>query len=321
MLNLAILDDYHDVALRLADWSVLRHRCAITVFNRALQVPDEAAEMLGGFDILCTMRERMAVPRALIERLPRLRLIAITGDVHRTLDREAAAEHGVTVCHTQAVTTSTPELAWGLILALVRNIPLETQAMRLGGWQNTIGRSLAGGTLGLLGLGRQGAAMARIGRAFGMRVLAWSPNMTAALAQEHGAERVEKDRLFRDSDVVSIHLVLGERSRGVVGAREIGLMRPTALVINTARGPIVDEAALIDALTHRRIAGAGLDVFDREPLPDGHALRRLENALLTPHLGYYTEDTIGRFYQQAIESIAAFIDGSPIRVLPPPEAT
>jgi D-3-phosphoglycerate dehydrogenase len=318
MLNLAILDDYHHVALRLADWPVLRERCAITVFDRALQVPDEAAEVLAGFDILCTMRERMAIPRALLERLPRLRLIAITGDVHRTLDRAAAAERGVTICHTRAVSSSTPELAWGLILALARHIASEAEAMRHGGWQNTIGRSLAGGTLGLLGLGRQGAPMARIGRAFGMRVLAWSPNMTAAQAQAHGAERVEKDQLFRDSDVVSIHLVLGDRSRGLVGARELGLMRPSALLINTARGPIVDEAALIDALTHHRIAGAGLDVFEREPLPDDHPLRRLDNALLTPHLGYYTEDTLGRFYQDAIENIAAFLDGAPIRVLPPP---
>jgi D-3-phosphoglycerate dehydrogenase len=315
MQKLAITDDYHGLAMRLANWSVLRDRCAITVFDRPLAVPDEAAEVLEGFDILCTMRERMALPRALLERLPRLRLVAITGNVHRSLDLAAAAERGITVCHTDTVTGGTPELAWGLIIALARHIPSETQSMRNGGWQNTIGRMLAGRTLGLLGLGRQGSAMARIGLAFGMRVLAWSPNMTDAQAAAHGAERVEKDNLFRASDVVSIHLVLGDRSRGLVGAREFGLMRPTALLINTARGPIVDENALIDALRRRRIAGAGLDVFDHEPLPDDHPLRRLDNALLTPHLGYYTEEAIGRFYQQSIENIEAFLDGSPIRVL------
>jgi D-3-phosphoglycerate dehydrogenase len=318
--RLAILDDYRHLARQVADWSAVEARCAIEVFDRNLGVPDEAARCLAPFDIICTFRERMAVPRSLLERLPNLRLIAITGSVHRTLDIVAATERGIVVCNTKVreiLTRPTPELAWGLILSLARHIHVEAREMRSGGWQNTMGTTLYGKTLGLLGLGRIGRQMARVGNAFDMRVIAWSENLTDERAAEAGAERVERDALFRKSDMLSIHLVLGERTRGLVGARELSLMKPTAFLINTARGPIVDEAALLETLRTRRIAGAGLDVFDHEPLSDEHPLRRLDNVVLTPHLGFATEDTLRSFYTDAVENVTAFLDGRPIRVINP----
>ena len=317
MFRLAILDDYQRVSRRLADWSGIEKYCSITVFDRNLRVPDEAAEALAPFDILCPMRERMPLPGALIGRLPRLKLIAVTGDRNRTLDLELATARGIVVSHTRPATHGAAELTWGLILSLARHISLEAASMQRGGWQNTIGITLHGRTLGLLGLGRLGRQVAGFGRAFGMRVIAWSHNLTEERAADCGATRVEKDELFRSSDVLSIHLVLGERTRGLVGARELGLMRPSAYLVNTSRGPIVDEAALIEALRARRIAGAALDVFEREPLADDHALRRLDNALLTPHLGYVTEETYRVFYGDAVENISAWHAGKPMRVLNP----
>jgi len=319
MIRIAVLDDYHRLALRLADWSAIRARAEVVVFDRNLALVEEAAAALADFDVICTLRERMAVPAALLERLPRLKLIAITGDKHRTLDLAAATARGIVVSCTTAKTRGTSELAWALILALARQIPAEVASMRRGGWQSPdrIGLVLSERTLGLVGLGRIGQQVAAIGRAFGMETIAWSPNLTDARAAEAGVRRVDKDALFRDSDVISIHLVLGETTRGLIGARELGLMRPSAFLVNTARGPIVDEAALVEALRGRRIAGAGLDVFDREPLPDDHPLRSLDNALLTPHLGYLTEDTLRLFYGDTVDNLAAWLAGTPIRVLNP----
>jgi phosphoglycerate dehydrogenase-like enzyme len=318
MHKLAILDDYQNVALRYADWSALQQRCTVQVFDRNIADPDEAVKLLQPFDIICLMRERMPMPRALIERLPNLKLAVFTGLRTQSLDVEAASERGVIVCNTGGGgTDTTAELAWGLILALTRRIAFEHQGMRDGLWQRTVGTKLGGKTLGLLGLGKIGSQMARIARAFGMSVLAWSRSLSDEKANQAGAVCVEKDELFRRSDVISIHLVLGEESRGLVSAREIDLMKPTAYLINTSRGPIIEEAALLQALRTERIAGAGLDVFDREPLPADHPLRGLQNVVLTPHLGYVTDEVYRIFFQDALETVSAFLDGKPIHVLNP----
>jgi D-3-phosphoglycerate dehydrogenase len=318
-MKVAVLDDYLRIARRMADWSALEKRCEVVIFDRNLRAPDEAAEALADFDVFCTLRERMAVPRALIERLPKLKFIAITGLKHRTLDIDAATERGVVVSRSTVRDGhwGTPELTWGLILASTRHIAYEDRRMRSGGWQNTVGTVLNGKTLGIVGLGNIGRRVAAFGRAFGMRVVAWSQNLTEEAAAEAGATRVDKDELFRVSDVVTLHVVLSERTRGVVGARELGLMKPTAYLVNTSRGPLIDEAALIAALRENRIGGAAVDVYDEEPLPDDHPLRRLDNLVLTPHLGYYTEETLRPFYEDIVEAVGAFLDGKPIRVVNP----
>jgi D-3-phosphoglycerate dehydrogenase len=262
----------------------------------------------------------MPISRALIERLPNLKMIAITGVYNRTLDVAAATERGIVVSYTElrgSYRKATCELAWGLILSVARHIPHEASEMRKGGWQHSAGITLAGRTLGLIGLGRQGRYMVPVAKAFGMDVIAWSRNLTEPAAAEAGAKRVDKDALFRTSDVVSVHLVLGERSRGTVGARELALMKPTALLVNTARGPIVDEKALIAALQERRIAGAGLDVFEQEPLPDGHVLRTLDNVVLTPHQGHNVREFYEVAFNDVVENIEAFVKGKPIRILTP----
>jgi len=318
MMKLAILDDYQRVALSFTDWSPIEARCTITVFDRPLGALDEAAESLRDFDIVCAMRERLPFPRALFDWLPNLRLLVTTGGRNRSIDLDAATDHGVLVCHTggdYAVHT-TAELAWALILAAMRRIPEEELAMRGGGWQTTVGTGLYGKTLGLLGLGRIGGRMAAIGRVFGMKVLAWSQNLTEEVALANGAERVEKHVLLRESDVISLHLVLSERTRGLIGAPEIGLMRPGALLVNTSRGPLIDEYALVKALQEKRIR-AGLDVYDSEPLPAAHPLRACENAVLSPHLGYVTAEVYGVFYRETAEDVLAFLNGAPIRVLNP----
>ncbi len=322
MIRLAILDDYQHVALKLADWSPLSGRCEIEVFDVNLKVPDEAAERLRPFQIVSMLRERMAFPRSLFEKLPNLKFAAITGAFHRTMDMAAATDHGVLVSHTSSggQDYATSELAWALILASVRHVAQEDRSMRGGGWQTTVGMSLHGKVLGLLGLGRIGRQMARIGLAFGMTVIAWSPNLTEEKAAAVGVRRVEKDELFRQSDVISIHMVLSERSQGIVGAGDLALMKPAAHLINTSRGPLVDEAALLAALRERRIGGAGLDVYDQEPLPGGHPFRTLDNAVITPHLGYVAEDRLRYFYQDTVENIAAYLDGKPIRLLNPEAA-
>ena len=317
-MKIAVLDDYLHLSQKSADWSKLPADCEVTGFDRPLEVPDEAAEALQPFDVISLIRERMPVPRALIERLPNLKLIAITGMYHRTLDVAAATARGIVVSHTLMRGTankSTYELAWGLIFSVARHIPFEANAMKSGGWQHTVGFTLNGRTLGLVGLGRQGRNMVPVAKALGMNVIAWSPNLTDAIAGEFGVARVDKDELFRRSDVVSLHMVLADSTRNIVAARELALMKPTAILVNTSRGPLVEEAALIAALRERRIAGAGIDVYHREPLPDDDALRSLPNAVLTPHLGYATEEFFRIAYEDTVDNIAAFAAGAPIRVL------
>jgi phosphoglycerate dehydrogenase-like enzyme len=323
MPRVAILDDYAGMALELADWSPVQSRSEISVFDRHLS-ETEAAEILRPFDVLCTVRERMALPRTLIERLPNLKLITIVGRSLPNLDMAAASESGVLVAHSDfanprfaAVRDATPELAWGLMIATVRNLADEHRRMRDGGWQTSVGVTLSGKTLGLLGLGRTGKRMAEYGGVFGMEVIAWSQNLTEETAAASGARRVEKAALFESSDVVSVHLVLSERTRGLVGEPELALMRPHAYLINTSRGPIVDEAALIAALQTGRIAGAGLDVFDVEPPAPDHPLRRLPNVTLSPHLGYVTRETLAAFYSDSIEAVVAWLNGTPIRIANP----
>ena len=323
MLKIAILDDYARVALQSADWSRLEGKAEITVFDRHLS-EDEAARELAPFDVLCTIRERMALPRTLIERLPNLKLITIVGMRLTNLDLDAATRRGVIVAHSGArlagganIAAATPELTWGLLIATVRHLAAQDRRMRAGLWQNQVGVILAGRTLGLLGLGRIGKRMAAYAKAFDMQVIAWSQNLTAEAAEAVGVRRVEKDELFAKADVVSIHLVLSERTRGLVTARELGLMKPAAYLINTSRGPIVVEADLIAALRSGTIAGAGLDVFDAEPPPADHPFRSMDNVTLTPHLGYATAETLAAFYADSLEAIEAFADGAPIRVSNP----
>ena len=323
MPQVAILDDYAGVALDLADWSPVQMRSEVTVFDRHLSEA-QAADALRPFDVVCTLRERMAFPRALIERLPNLKLITIVGRSLPNLDMAAASERGVLVAHSDfasprfsSVRDATPELAWGLMIATVRNLAEEHRRMRDGAWQTTIGVTLSGKTLGLLGLGRVGKRMAKYAKVFGMEVVAWSQNLTDETAAAVGARRVDKAELFEESDVVSIHLVLSERTRGLVAEPELALMKPQAYLINTSRGPIVDEAALIAALRSGRIAGAGLDVYDIEPLPSDHPLRCLPNVTLSPHLGYVTREMLGAFYADTVEAVVAWLNGTPIRIANP----
>jgi D-3-phosphoglycerate dehydrogenase len=320
-MRLAICDDYQRIALASADWSGVGKRCDIRVFERKLEVPDEAAEALADFEILCLMRERMPLPRALLERLPRLKMIGVTGAYNRTLDLACATERGIVVSYTPDSRNglfATAELTWGLLLAAARHIPQEHARVRGGGWQNSVGTILRGKTLGLLGLGRIGREVAGYARAFGMKVQAWSQNLTPAAAAEAGVSYVDKAQLFRSSDVISIHLVLSERTRGLVGAAELALMKPTAILVNTARGPVVDTSALVAALNERRIAGAAIDVYDVEPLPPDHPLRGAANLVMTPHLGYMTSEVMRHFFEETIANVQAFLDGQPIRLLTHP---
>jgi phosphoglycerate dehydrogenase-like enzyme len=318
-MKIAILNDYLRRSQTSADWSNIAKTCDITVFDQAI-APDALAATLKPFDIICTLRERTPISRELIAQLPNLKMIAITGLYNRALDVAAATERGIVVSYTElrgSYRKATSELAWGLILAVARHIPFEANQMRHGGWQHTAGFTLFGRTLGLLGLGRQGRYMIPVAKAFGMEVIAWSQNLTAAFAAEHGVRRVEKDELFAKSDVLSVHLVLGERTRGMVGARELALMKPSAILVNTARGPIVDEAALIEALREKRIAGAGLDVFTHEPLADDSPLRTLPNAVLMPHQGHNVQEFFEVAYADVVENISGFLSGTPMRILTP----
>lgn len=317
MTRIALLDDYQDVALRMAEWGRLPAGTHVEAFRDHLAEQDALVKRLADFDVVMAMRERTAFPRALLERLPRLRLLITAGMRNAAIDVRAAVDRGITVCGTAGLPYPTAELTWALILALFRRVPAEDRATRDGRWQTTIGLGLNGKTLGVLGLGTLGSRVARVGRAFEMEVLAWSPNLTAARATEVGAALVGKDDLLARSDVVSIHLVLGDRSRGLIGQAELARMKRSAYLVNTSRGPIVDEGALIAALEEGTIAGAGLDVFDEEPLPLDHPLRRLPNTVLTPHLGYVTDKTYRVFYGQALEDVEAFLRGAPVRVLLP----
>jgi phosphoglycerate dehydrogenase-like enzyme len=317
MARVAILDDYQNVARRMADWASLPAGNEVVVFAEHLSSTDAVAKRLADFDGVVAMRERTPFPRALLERLPKLKLLVTTGMRNASIDVAAAIERGVTVCGTAGLPYPTAELTWGLILGLFRRIPTEDRATREGRWQVSCGLGLNGKTLGVIGLGGLGSRVAKIGRAFEMDVIAWSQNLTAARATEVGATLVTKDDLLARSDVVSIHLVLGERSRGLIGARELARMKRTAYLVNTSRGPIVDEAALVEAVRKGTIAGAGLDVYDEEPLPLDHPLRNLPSTVITPHLGYVTEEGYKIFYGHALEDVKGWLAGQPVRVLKP----
>lgn len=313
-MRVAILDDYQGIALSTADWTSLAPAVSIHPFDQRIPT-EELAERLRPFDAIVAMRERTPFPATLLEQLPSLKLLVTTGRRNAAIDVGAAAARGVVVCGTATLSMPPVELTWGLILSLARHLPRETAAMRQGRWQTTVGVGLHGKTLGVIGLGRLGTDVAKIGQAFGMQVIAWSQNLTRERTDALGIEWVDKESLFQCSDVVTIHLVLSSRTRGIIGARELALMKRSAFLINTARGPIVDEGALINALRRGVIAGAGLDVFDEEPLPTDHPLRQLENAVLTPHLGYVTTENYRLAYGEAVEDIRAFLAGSPVRVI------
>lgn len=314
-MKVAILDDYQNVASGLADWASLD--ADVTVFTEPFgdAGPDAVAAALAGFDVLVAMRERTRFPAEVLERLTDLRLLVSTGPRNAAIDLEAARRLGITVCGTGYFASPTIEHTWALILAASRNLPAETASMRDGGWQLSLGTGLHGKTLGLLGLGRIGSEVARIGQAFGMKTIAWSQNLTAEKAEPLGVRAVPKEELFAEADVLTVHLVLSARTRGLVGAAELAAMKESAILVNTSRGPIIDEDALIEALRTQRIRGAALDVYDTEPLPADHPLRALPNATLTGHIGYVTRELYQQFYGDAVEDIAAFMAGNPIRVM------
>jgi phosphoglycerate dehydrogenase-like enzyme len=327
-MRVAILDDYQQVALSSADWSAVRSLGDIDVFTEYIARTEALVSALEPYDVIVAMRERTYFDADRLSRLPKLRLLVTTGMGNASIDLEAAAAHGITVCGTGGVAGSTAELTWGLILAVARHIPEEDQRLKMagqaggaaigvrGGWQQTVGTGLAGRRLGLVGLGKQGQQVAAIGRAFGMKLAAWSQNLDPAVAKKAHAKAVSKEELFSSSDVVTIHYKLSPRSVGLVGPAELALMKPTAYLVNTSRGPIVDSAALIAALRSGSIAGAALDVYDTEPLPLADPLRTAPRTVLTPHLGYVTDDAYAVFYGDAAEDITAFASGSPVRVLP-----
>lgn len=317
-MRVAVLDDYFNKALDLADWSPLDGKADITVFTEYLgDDEDTLAETLGDFEVIVGMRERTRFPAGLLKRLPKLKLLITTGMRNASFDIAAANAQGVTVCGTSGVGSPTSELAVGMMIAVMRDIPRQNKSMREGGWQTHPGNDLAGKTMGMLGLGKLGAAVAKVANAFDMKVIAWSQNLTDERAAECNATRVEKDELFKQSDVISVHLVLSDRSRGLVGERELSLMKPTSYIVNTSRGPIIDEKALLKTLQDRRIAGAALDVYGTEPFPKDDPYRKLDNALLLPHLGYVTAENLAKMYTGAIEDITGFLDGKPVRVLKP----
>jgi phosphoglycerate dehydrogenase-like enzyme len=313
-LRIAILDDYQNVARGLADWDSLNAQ--VEAFHEHFPDAETIVARLADFDVLVVMRERTRFPANVLRRLGRLKLIVTTAMANAAIDIPSARALGIVVCGTgYPALSSTPELTWALILAAVRSIPLETQSVREGRWGMSVGSDLEGKTLGLLGLGNIGSRVARVGQAFNMETIAWSQNLTVEKAAEQGVTAVAKDELFTESDVLSVHLILSHRSRGLVGEGELASMKPSALLVNTSRGPIVDEDALVRALQDRTIGGAALDVFDIEPLPDWHPLRTLDNVLITPHIGYVTQANYKVFYEDAVEDIAAFAAGKPVRVL------
>jgi phosphoglycerate dehydrogenase-like enzyme len=313
-LRIAVLDDYQGVAARLGPWSSIPG-AELGTFADHLDDIDALAERLAPFDVICLMRERTRVPAGLLSRLPQLKLIVTAGMWNASLDVGQAVRQGITVCGTTSLQSGTPELTWLLLLALARRLPPELASVAAGGWQTAVGRELEGSVLGIVGLGTIGAKVARVANAFGMRVLAWSENLTAERATGAGASLVGKDELLRNSDFITVHMKLSPRTRALIGAREFDLMKRSAFLVNTSRGPIVSEPALIDALQSGRIAGAGLDVFDVEPLPPEHPLRTLPNVVATPHIGYVTERNYTHFYAQFVEDILAWIDRAPVRVL------
>lgn len=315
MTRIAILDDYPHLALKSADWSALSSDVQVDVFHHHLGGEDAVAEALADHTIVVAMRERTPFPETLIERLPALRLLVTTGMRNLSIDMDAARARGIDVCGTAMLPYAAFEHAWGLILGLAKNLAAEDALMHQGGWQAGPTIGLNGRTLGVMGLGKLGSQAARVGNAFDMRVIAWSENLTAERAEACGAVLVDKETLLRESDFLTIHLVLGERTRGLIGAEELALMKPEAFLVNTSRGPIVEEAALLEALREKRIAGAGLDVFDVEPLPESHPLRSLDNVLLTGHTGYSTVEAFDVMYGQCLECITAWLANNPVRVI------
>ena len=316
--RIAILDDFQNVALEVADWSAVAERADIDVFNDHLADADAVAERLRDFDIVVIMRERTPFPAALIGNLPNLRLLVTTGMRNLSIDLDAATARGVIVSGTESVGYTPAELTWALILALMRNIPKEDRATREGRWQTALGRAIKGRVLGVIGLGKIGARVAAVGKAFEMDVIAWSQNLTGERCAEVGVRLAAGlNELLTTSDVITIHTVLSDRTRGLIGAGELAKMKPTAFLVNTSRGPIIEEAALIMALKDGTIAGAGLDVYDVEPLPLDHPLRGLENTVITPHLGYVTDDNYRVYFDHAVDDIGAYLDGGPVRVLNP----
>jgi D-3-phosphoglycerate dehydrogenase len=312
----AILDDYQTVALKLADWAKIKDRVDIKVFSEHLGGPDKVIAALQGFEIIVAMRERTGFPKKVIDALPALKLLITTGMRNASIDTEAAKARGVSVCGTGTFGNPTSGIAVGLMLELTRRIGYENARLHAGApWQTTIGLDLEGMTLGILGLGKLGMRTANLAKAFGMKVIAWSQNLTPDKCREAGVEYAAKDELFRQSDFITIHVVLSARTRGLIGAAELALMKPTAYLINTSRGPIVDETALIAALRGGKIAGAGLDVFDVEPLPLDHPFRKMDNVVITPHLGYVSEQNYRRYFADAVEDIIGFLDGKPMRIL------
>lgn len=310
-----MLDDYQGVALSSGPWHELPPDVEVTVLRGHVADPGELVRRLQGFEAVVAMRERTPLPDSVLAALPDLRLLVTTGMQNAAIDVPAARDLGITVCGTDSDLTSTVELTWALVLAVTRGVVAEDVSLRSGGWQHTVGRGLSGDVLGLLELGRIGTQVARIGQAFGMEVLAWSQNLTAERAAAAGASLVDEDELLRRSDVVSLHLRLSDRTRGLIGARELALMKPTAVLVNTSRGPLVDEQALLAALAAGSPRGSGLDVYADEPLPQDSPLRRCPQLVLTPHLGYVTEQAYAFFYGQVVADVAAFLDGRPVRVL------
>jgi len=316
MIRAAILDDYQNVAKRMADWSPIAKDVEITVFNEPFASQDAAIAALKPFQVIAGMRERTPFPRAVIEALPELKLLITTGAKNNSFDIKAATERGVTVCGTGAVGSPTTGIAFGLMLELTRRIGFENDRLKRGEpWQVTIGQDLEGLTLGIVGLGKLGRRSAQVGKAFGMNVIAWSQNLTPEKAAEAGVGYASREKLFADADIVTIHYQLGPRSRGLITADDIGRMKKTAYLINTARAPIVDQQALIAALREKRIAGAGLDVFDVEPLPLDHPFRSMDNVVITPHLGYVSDQNYRKYFPDIVEDIRAWLDGKPVRVI------
>ena len=319
MTRIAILNDYQKIALEAANWKRLPGTVKIDVYYDHQPAESAVVERLAPYDVVVAMRERTPFPRRVIEKLPNLKLLVTSSVRNRSIDLAACAERGIVACHTEGGHTPTAELAWGLILALAKNIPGEDRSTREGHWGARVGIGLAGRTLGLAGLGKLGGKVAEVGKVFDMDVIAWSQNLTDAHCAELGVRRVSKEELLEQSDIVSVNLVLSDRTRGIIGAADLARMKPTAYLVNTSRGPIVDETALIDALERGVIAGAGLDVFDVEPLPVDHPLRRLPNTVITPHVGGFVRENYELWYEGAIDDILAWLDGKPIRIMQRPK--
>jgi phosphoglycerate dehydrogenase-like enzyme len=315
MTKIALLDDYQNIALKMSDWSLLPEKTSVEVFSDHIENTDKLIERLIGFEVVCAMRERTPFPENILKSLPNLKLLVTTGMRNASIDVAAAVKLGVTVCGTGGLPYPTAELTWGLVLDLARNISTEYNSTRQGKWQTTMGVGLKGKTLGVLGLGNLGSQVANYGKAFGMNIISWSQNLTEEKAHEHGVTLVSLDTLMSDSDFLSIHTTLSSRTRGLINKSKLRLMKPTAYLVNTSRGPIVNESDLIEVLENKEIAGAALDVFDNEPLRRDHSFMELNNVIMTPHIGYVTKETYELFYRETMECVMAFMAGDPIRVI------